>query len=75
CMRNAHLEMPFHRIQKWTGQYFRPGSLWKVGVCVIIDHGNTDRMDPDQNPYVLFVHMNGLHSLPYIQCGCGGLQE
>ncbi|KAF9489676.1 hypothetical protein BDN71DRAFT_1358715, partial [Pleurotus eryngii] len=22
-----------------------------------------------------FVHMNGLHSLPYIQCGCGGPQE
>ena len=182
CMRNAHLEMPFHRIQKWTGQYFRPGSLWEVGVCVIVDHGNTDRrcewlkhkadeqirlqatcdsqdegedeveevedtyrdqradaditleqrdggveerfdideiieelekeearhahggeedldgadeedegkaglpeapidhpiapsMDPDQNPYVLFMHTNGLHSLPYIQCGCGGLQE
>ena len=182
CMRNAHLEMPFHRIQKWTGQYFRPGSLWEVGVCVIVDHGNTDRrcewlkhkadeqirlqatcdsqdegedeveevedtyrdrradaditveqrdggveerfdideiieelekeearhahggeedldgadeedegkaglpeapidhpiapsMDPDQNPYVLFVHTNGLHSLPYIQCGCGGPQE
>ncbi|KAF9494551.1 hypothetical protein BDN71DRAFT_1590319 [Pleurotus eryngii] len=32
-------------------------------------------MDPDQNPYVLFVHTNGLHSLPYIQCGCGGPQE
>ncbi|KAF9494550.1 hypothetical protein BDN71DRAFT_1351452, partial [Pleurotus eryngii] len=38
CMRNAHLEMPFHWIQKWTGQYFRPGSLWEVGVCVIVDH-------------------------------------
>ncbi|KAF9496958.1 hypothetical protein BDN71DRAFT_1546693 [Pleurotus eryngii] len=40
--KNAHLEMPFHRIQKWTGQYFRPGSLWKVGVCVIVNHGHTD---------------------------------
>ncbi|KAF9489677.1 hypothetical protein BDN71DRAFT_1401196 [Pleurotus eryngii] len=43
CMQNAHLEMPFHRIQKWTGQYFRPGSLWEVGVCVIVDHSNTNR--------------------------------
>ncbi|KAF9489796.1 hypothetical protein BDN71DRAFT_1401097, partial [Pleurotus eryngii] len=34
CMQNAHLEMPFHRIQKWTGQYFCPGSLWEVGMCV-----------------------------------------
>ncbi|KAF9489712.1 hypothetical protein BDN71DRAFT_1401167 [Pleurotus eryngii] len=32
-------------------------------------------MNPDQNPYVLFEHMNGLHSLPYIQCQCGGPQE
>ncbi|KAF9492596.1 hypothetical protein BDN71DRAFT_1396585, partial [Pleurotus eryngii] len=38
CMQNAHLEMPFHRIQKWTGQYFHPGSLWEVGMCMIIDH-------------------------------------
>ncbi|KAF9497904.1 hypothetical protein BDN71DRAFT_1504325 [Pleurotus eryngii] len=174
--------MPFHQIQKWTGKYFHPGSLWKVGMCMIVDHGNTDQrcewlkhkadeqlrlqatcnsqdegedvveevedtyrdqradtdvtikqcdggveerfdideiieelekkearhahsgeedldgadeedegkaglpeapidhliapsMDPDQNPDVLFVHMNGLHSLPYIQCGCGSTQE
>ncbi|KAF9491174.1 hypothetical protein BDN71DRAFT_1347371, partial [Pleurotus eryngii] len=38
CMRNAHLEMPFHQIQKWTGKYFCPGSLWEVGVCVIVDY-------------------------------------
>lgn len=35
--------MPFHRIQRWTGQYFRPASLWEVGVCVIVDHGKADR--------------------------------
>lgn len=40
-----------------------------------IDHPIAPSMDPDQNPYVLFVHTNGLHSLPYIQCGCGGPQE
>ncbi|KAF9487464.1 hypothetical protein BDN71DRAFT_1513940 [Pleurotus eryngii] len=42
---------------------------------VPIDHLIAPSMDPDQNPYVLFMHMNGLHSLPYIPCGCGGLQE
>ncbi|KAF9490841.1 hypothetical protein BDN71DRAFT_1521366 [Pleurotus eryngii] len=40
-----------------------------------IDHLIAPSMDPDQNPYVLFMHTNGLHLLPYIQCGCGGLQE
>ena len=187
--------MPLHRIQRWTGQYFRPASLWEVGVCVIVDHGKADRrcewlrqkeeeylgwqialdkMEEDEdtssgradmgdsesgeqagvsdqgdvhraghdintddagnaakefdmddmmnalleedarrahggdeeldgaddgsddvhglpaepidhptppmsdgngNVYVLIVHTNGLHSLPYIQCGCGGPQE
>lgn len=43
CMRSTHLEMPFHRIRRWTGQYFRPASLWEVGVCVIVDHGKADR--------------------------------
>ncbi|KAF9490989.1 hypothetical protein BDN71DRAFT_1434306 [Pleurotus eryngii] len=48
----------------------------KAGLSeALIDHLITSSMDPDQNPYVLFVHMNGLHSLPYIQCGCGSLQE
>ncbi|KAF9491576.1 hypothetical protein BDN71DRAFT_1433878 [Pleurotus eryngii] len=40
-----------------------------------IDHPVTSSMDADQNPYTLFAHTNGLHLLPYIQCGCGGLQE
>ncbi|KAF9489079.1 hypothetical protein BDN71DRAFT_1512482 [Pleurotus eryngii] len=48
----------------------------KAGLSeVSIDHLIAPSMDPNQNPYVLFVHMNGLHLLPYIQCGCEGLQE
>jgi hypothetical protein len=34
-----HLHNPLHRIQQWTGTYFIPSWLWKVGVCIELGHG------------------------------------
>lgn len=37
-MRHAHVDNPLHRIQQWTGTYFRSASLWEVGVSIVIPH-------------------------------------
>jgi CxC2 like cysteine cluster associated with KDZ transposases len=42
CMRDRHMECPLHRIEVWTGTYFRPAELWEVGVYVLISH-HSDR--------------------------------
>ncbi|KAH9477652.1 hypothetical protein JR316_0009878 [Psilocybe cubensis] len=33
-----HQFTPFHRVEKWTGLYFRPGALWEVGVKLYLGH-------------------------------------
>jgi hypothetical protein len=38
CMRQAHKNLPLHRIRRWTGTYFRPAALWEVGCHIIVPH-------------------------------------
>ncbi|KAF9552131.1 hypothetical protein CPC08DRAFT_647294, partial [Agrocybe pediades] len=37
CIRKAHQENPFHKIERWTGQHFRPAELWEVGTYLLED--------------------------------------
>ena len=39
CCRESHLRTPLHRIHQWTGKYFIPSWLWKVGLCIDLGHG------------------------------------
>jgi hypothetical protein len=38
CMRATHFPNPFHRIECWTGIYFRKAALWEVGVYLNLNH-------------------------------------
>ena len=38
CMRHTHRRSPFHRIECWTGLYFRRGALWEVGTYILVEH-------------------------------------
>jgi hypothetical protein len=40
CIRLYHKVNPFHRIEKWNGQFFRSAALWEVGSCLPIEHHN-----------------------------------
>lgn len=42
-MRNSHAANPFHKIRKWTGQYFRAAELWEVGNYILVPHRNGER--------------------------------
>jgi KDZ transposase family protein len=46
CMRQTHKENPFHRIQQWTGQYFRPAELWEVGSYLLVRHYTGEDLCP-----------------------------
>jgi hypothetical protein len=47
CMRNAHRENPFHRIEQWNGTYFRPAELWEVGTYLLVRHHRGDPLCDD----------------------------
>ncbi|KDR67377.1 hypothetical protein GALMADRAFT_79915 [Galerina marginata CBS 339.88] len=38
CMRHDHRHSPLHRIECWTGHYFRRAALWEVGNYMLITH-------------------------------------
>ena len=38
CMRHTHRQSPFHRIECWTGSYFRRAALWEVGAYILVEH-------------------------------------
>ncbi|KDR79698.1 hypothetical protein GALMADRAFT_63361, partial [Galerina marginata CBS 339.88] len=38
CCRNAHMWLPYHRVERWNGKYFRVGALWEVGVKLHLGH-------------------------------------
>jgi hypothetical protein len=37
-MRHTHRQSPFHRIECWTGFYFRRAALWEVGNYILVEH-------------------------------------
>lgn len=40
CIRKSHKENPFHRIEHWNGQFFRPAEQWEVGTYLLVPHHN-----------------------------------
>jgi CxC2 like cysteine cluster associated with KDZ transposases len=38
CMRHFHKHSPFHRIECWTGSFYRRASLWEVGNYILVKH-------------------------------------
>jgi hypothetical protein len=38
CIRMYHQQNPFHRIEHWNGNFFRPADLWEVGIHLLVWH-------------------------------------
>lgn len=38
CMRRTHRENGLHRIEYWSGEFFRPAQLWEVGSYILVPH-------------------------------------
>jgi hypothetical protein len=38
CIRDCHIDCPTHRIEVWTGRYFRRAELWEVGLYILVRH-------------------------------------
>ncbi|KAA1473524.1 hypothetical protein DENSPDRAFT_780026, partial [Dentipellis sp. KUC8613] len=38
CCRRAHMPMPFHRVEKWTGTHYQDDWLLSVGVFIPLGH-------------------------------------
>ena len=46
CMRQSHRDNPLHRVEKWTGKFFRAAELWEVGAYMLIPHHSGEGICP-----------------------------
>ncbi|KAJ7052468.1 hypothetical protein C8F01DRAFT_1332164 [Mycena amicta] len=72
CLREVHQEHPLHRVESWTGVYFRPRQLKDVGLRVQLGHPLSepcDRAIPARQDFVV-IHDNGIHEVAVDFCGC-----
>lgn len=50
CIRQRHMDCPTHRIEVWSGNYFRAAELWEAGLYVVVRH----HTDPNICPALSF---------------------
>ncbi|KAI9056786.1 hypothetical protein FKP32DRAFT_1615644 [Trametes sanguinea] len=73
CVVRAHIDMPFHRIEAWTGASFERTSLKDLGLVIQLGHRHEQRGCsnplPVRTDFSVF-DINGRHDASLSYCGC-----
>ncbi|KAJ7713966.1 hypothetical protein DFH07DRAFT_763169 [Mycena maculata] len=76
CMAEAHCQLPFHKVERWTGSNFERTSLKKLGVRIQLGHwhGPERRCSvptPATDDDFVIIDVHGIHEVGLDYCGCG----
>ncbi|KAJ7876897.1 hypothetical protein B0H14DRAFT_2713442, partial [Mycena olivaceomarginata] len=74
CIVARHGSNPLHRIERWNGRFFTPGTLNSLGLRVQLGHPPGERC-PEATPlhsHFVVLHTNGLHEVAVDACDCEG---
>jgi len=78
CFIAEHSSTPFHRVEKWNGQFFQKGTQGELGRKLYIGHGGK------QCPYLPagqkgrhldIIDVNGTHSFRTFYCHCPSVTD
>ena len=50
CCLETHSRNPLHRVEEWTGHYFTPSWLWRIGLSINLGHRGLSCPWYHQNP-------------------------
>lgn len=67
CIVNHHTRLPFHRIQEWTGEYFKRTSLHDLGARIFLGHSGMpcpNRSSTSSGRHFVIVDRNDPRVLP-----------
>ncbi|KAF8171335.1 hypothetical protein BJ912DRAFT_1025200 [Pholiota molesta] len=71
CMVQTHREAPLHRVERWTGQFFRKETLQALGLRIQLGHGGESCPCPSSGPPNFMVFdMSGIHPISIDYCSC-----
>ncbi|KAJ6503653.1 hypothetical protein C8R45DRAFT_818086 [Mycena sanguinolenta] len=80
CILVSHRQMPFHKIERWTGTHFERKTLKEMGLRIQLGHWHgLDRVCPLPQPAAgndfVIIDNHGVHqvNLDFCNCGKGGL--
>ncbi|KAJ3565608.1 hypothetical protein NP233_g7520 [Leucocoprinus birnbaumii] len=72
CLSHEHKQLPFHRIQRWTGLHFERVTLKKLDYVLNFGHlGKSCPLNKEPATDLVVVHTNGIHQLKIRYCLCG----
>ncbi|KAI0054472.1 hypothetical protein BV25DRAFT_1817015, partial [Artomyces pyxidatus] len=76
CACRRHVQMPLHKMERWTGSFFVRVELIDLGLVVQLGHppgiACAYRSAPRKEFTVL--HTNGIHKVRLYFCGCGACE-
>ncbi|KAF6753731.1 hypothetical protein DFP72DRAFT_813809 [Ephemerocybe angulata] len=76
CMKNSHMHLPFHRIQKrWNGHFFLKVPLKSLGLRIQLGHPRgalCPKPDTAWGDDFVIIDIDGVHTLGVDYCACGG---
>lgn len=72
CLLHSHTHLPFHRIQKWTGQFFESITLLQLGYLLHAGHGShaCPHSNPDNETLICVVDVLGVFQHKLRWCCC-----
>ncbi|KAI0039987.1 hypothetical protein FA95DRAFT_1503469 [Auriscalpium vulgare] len=75
CLCASHIHSPLHRVQRWTGSYFKQHSLLEAGLTVQLGHDGLQCPTPRPTTTTLTViDISGIHKVLVKYCDCGSIQ-
>ncbi|TFK16934.1 hypothetical protein FA15DRAFT_698625 [Coprinopsis marcescibilis] len=70
CMKQAHSNLPFHSIEKWTGKFFEKTTLSAIGAVVQLGHDRGPCSLPSDPRDLQVLDVSGVHKIKVSYCDC-----
>ncbi|KAI6108092.1 hypothetical protein F5141DRAFT_985303, partial [Pisolithus sp. B1] len=69
CCHSMHAAHPFHRIQQWTGDFFKDSALHMTSLQLHLGHDGAPCPSASMN-YLTVIHVTGVHFMLVQACQC-----
>ncbi|KAJ7590263.1 hypothetical protein C8J56DRAFT_1004154 [Mycena floridula] len=70
CCLADHARLPLHRIQFWTGSFWRKTSLYEQGFCYQLGHGGAKCRFPGKEQTMTVMGTCSIQTVLVARCGC-----
>jgi hypothetical protein len=74
CCVDVHIHSPFHRVEMWTGRYFKQSSLMDIGYVLHLgcnrQHNDDQSQSTPTSSSVVLVHSTGIFTQKVVWCTC-----